>query len=170
MTSLHLAAYSIIQCFSLLKEALIEDFLSGQTDIAFPEITAQAKKRLRKLLSARAVDTRIFGATLAELCDIERRTILILSGLLRFEVLKLILTKRWHVHYGVNEKGNRRMAIPFKAKDVAADMTEFGHPDVALCFTQLSYYYSGKIILNRSSVCILSHFLIIFPKVSQISS
>lgn len=36
------------------------------------------------------------------------------------------------------------MAIPFKAKDVAAEMTEFGHPDVAICLTQLSYYYSGN--------------------------
>ncbi|CAF2626053.1 unnamed protein product [Rotaria sp. Silwood2] len=35
------------------------------------------------------------------------------------------------------------MAVPFRAKDVAADRTEFGHPDVALVLTQLSYYYSG---------------------------
>ena len=39
----------------------------------------------------------------------------------------------------------RRMAIPFKAKDVASTNTEFGHPDVALCFTHLSYYYAGNI-------------------------
>ncbi|CAF2934843.1 unnamed protein product [Rotaria sp. Silwood2] len=35
------------------------------------------------------------------------------------------------------------MVIPFRAKDVAADKTEFGHPDVALVLAQLSYYYSG---------------------------
>jgi hypothetical protein len=35
------------------------------------------------------------------------------------------------------------MAVPFRAKDVAADRTEFGHPDVAIVLTQLSYYYSG---------------------------
>ena len=35
------------------------------------------------------------------------------------------------------------MAVPFRAKDVASDRTEFGHPDVALILTHLSYYFSG---------------------------
>jgi hypothetical protein len=35
------------------------------------------------------------------------------------------------------------MAVPFRAKDVASERTEFGHPDVAIVLTQLSYYYSG---------------------------
>lgn len=37
----------------------------------------------------------------------------------------------------------RRMAVPFRAKDVASDRIEFGHPDVAILLSQLSYYYSG---------------------------
>ncbi|CAF2137162.1 unnamed protein product [Rotaria magnacalcarata] len=40
-------------------------------------------------------------------------------------------------------KFNRLMAVPFRAEDVAADNTEFGHPDVAIVLTQLSYYYCG---------------------------
>ena len=35
------------------------------------------------------------------------------------------------------------MAVPFRAKDVAADNTEFGHPDIAIGLTQLFYYYDG---------------------------
>ncbi len=35
------------------------------------------------------------------------------------------------------------MAVPFRAKDVAAEKTEFGHPDLAIILTHLSYYYSG---------------------------
>lgn len=35
------------------------------------------------------------------------------------------------------------MAVPFRAKDVAAERAEFGHPDVAIVLTLLSYYYSG---------------------------
>jgi hypothetical protein len=35
------------------------------------------------------------------------------------------------------------MAVPFKAKDVASERTEFGHPDMAIILTQISYYYSG---------------------------
>ena len=70
---------------------------------------------------------------------------LILRGLLSSEVLLVALKKRHRVNYGVNENPvfNRLMAVPFRAKDVAAENTEFGHPDVAIILTQLSYYYSG---------------------------
>ena len=44
---------------------------------------------------------------------------------------------------------NRLLAVPFRAKDVVADRTEFGHPDVALVLTHFSYYYSG---LNDSQL------------------
>ncbi|CAM4883176.1 unnamed protein product [Rotaria socialis] len=70
---------------------------------------------------------------------------LIMRGLLSSEVLFVALKKRYRVNFGVNQnsKFNRLMAVPFRAKDVAADNTEFGHPDVAIVLTQLSYYYSG---------------------------
>jgi hypothetical protein len=76
---------------------------------------------------------------------------LIIRGLLSSEVLLIALKKRYRVNYGVNSNPsfNRLMAVPFRAKDVAADRTEFGHPDVALVLTQLSYYYSG---LNDSQL------------------
>ncbi|CAF3726694.1 unnamed protein product [Rotaria sordida] len=70
---------------------------------------------------------------------------LIIRGLLSSEVLLVALKKRYRVNYGItsNPSFHRLMAVPFRAKDVAADRTEFGHPDVALVLTQLSYYYSG---------------------------
>ena len=70
---------------------------------------------------------------------------LIVRGLLSSEVLLFALRKRYRVNYGINRNSsfNRLMAVPFRAKDVAADKTEFGHPDIALILTQLSYYYSG---------------------------
>lgn len=131
--------------FNLLKSALIDDFLQGRLDIEFPEIVASMKKDLENILKNKIVDKTSFEIV-NKLSLSEQHTILILSGLLRFEVLKLILTKRWRVNYGVDENGRRRMAIPFKAKDIAAKMTEFGHPDVAISFTMLSYYYSGYLL------------------------
>ncbi|CAF1186849.1 unnamed protein product [Rotaria sordida] len=76
---------------------------------------------------------------------------LIIRGLLSSEVLLVTLKKRYRVNYGVNPSPifNRLMAVPFRAKDVVADRTEFGHPDVALVLTHLSYYYSG---LNDSQL------------------
>ncbi|CAF3750887.1 unnamed protein product, partial [Rotaria sordida] len=76
---------------------------------------------------------------------------LIIRGLLSSEVLLVAFKKRYRVNYGVNTNlsFNRLMAVPFRAKDIVADRTEFGHPDVALVLTQLSYYYSG---LNNSQL------------------
>ncbi|CAF4309861.1 unnamed protein product [Rotaria sp. Silwood2] len=49
------------------------------------------------------------------------------------------------VNYGINPNTtfNCKMAVPFRAKDVAPERTESGHPDVALVLTHLTYYYSG---------------------------
>lgn len=47
------------------------------------------------------------------------------------------------MNFGVNPSGHRRMAVPFRAKDIAAERAEFGHPDMAITLTLLSYYYSG---------------------------
>ncbi|CAF3964773.1 unnamed protein product [Adineta steineri] len=70
---------------------------------------------------------------------------LIVRGLLSSEILLFALKKRYRVSYGVtlDSSFHRLMAVPFRAKDVAADRTEFGHPDIALVLTHLSYYYSG---------------------------
>ena len=35
------------------------------------------------------------------------------------------------------------MAVPFQAKDIAAERTEYGHPDVALILTFSHYYHKG---------------------------
>ena len=35
------------------------------------------------------------------------------------------------------------LAIPYRAKDVPAETAEFGHPDVTILLTCLSYYYGG---------------------------
>ncbi|XP_055313653.1 uncharacterized protein LOC129574965 isoform X2 [Sitodiplosis mosellana] len=129
--------------FDDLKARLVEDFLKGELQVAF-SVDPSMKSDLEDVLKQKEIDKKSL-LMIGNFPLKERNTIMILSGLLRFEVLKLVLTKRWRVNYGVDktQKGKRKMAIPFKAKDVAAEMTEFGHPDAAICFTQLSYYYSG---------------------------
>lgn len=129
--------------FDELKNSLANDFLDGHLDIQFPsDLDASKKDELKKILTERDIQPHAFDIV-RQLLPRDQNLIMILSGLLRHEVLKMALTKRWRVNYGVDPKGARKMAIPFKAKDVAAEMTEFGHPDVAICLTQLSYYYSG---------------------------
>lgn len=132
-----------VSVYNQIKISLVDDFIEGRLNINFPEMTAPAKRDLRQILSQKEISSESFNRVMEEFTALERKILLILNGLLRFEVLKLVMMRRWRVNYGVNEKGKRKMAIPFKAKDVAAEMTEFGHPDVAICMTQLSYYYSG---------------------------
>lgn len=131
-----------------LSKLLIDDFINGALEIQFPEMSEMAKTLMKKFLSEQRNSSVMFDKVKSEFTSVHMDILMILSGLLQFNLLKLVLTRRWRVNYGVNEKGARQMAIPFKAKDVATEMTEFGHPDVAICYTQLSYYYSGNIYEN----------------------
>lgn len=132
--------------FDQLKSALINDFLSGQLDIDIhSEMNEKTKNHFEMLLTQEKIEKPLSDVIQSE---IDQDTIWILRGLLQCEVFKLVFTKRWRVNYGVDPDGHRKMAIPFKGKDCPTENSEFGHPDVAICLTQLSYYYSGlKIIL-----------------------
>lgn len=130
-----------------LKRKLAIDIASGAIP-EFPKQISATSLTDRKLIREILTDEKLSAPQLDNFLDRFdnepiRHTIFILSGLLKFGILKLALSKRWRVNYGRNVHGKRKMAVPFKAKDVAAEMTEFGHPDVAICLTQLSYYYSG---------------------------
>ena len=71
-----------------------------------------------------------------------RQAALILRGLLVYRILLMALTKRWNVQYGLHPRRDP-VAVPYQAKGVPSDQAEFGHPDVAILLTCLSFYYSG---------------------------
>lgn len=108
--------------FEDLRAALIDDFLNARLTIDFVEIAEWSKPWLKEFLSEKEIDTDTFQKINAY-SPAEQNTILILSGLLRLEVLKLALMKRWRVNFGVNPNGKRKMAVPFRAKDVACELT-----------------------------------------------
>ena len=73
-------------------------------------------------------------------------SLLLLRGLLAHGILQFALTqRRWRVDYGLDPSPQPRtmLAIPYRAKDVPSETAEFGHPDVAILLTCLSYYYGG---------------------------
>ena len=49
----------------------------------------------------------------------------LLRGLLNHQVLLPALSKRWRVEYDLHLAETRRMAVPYRAIDVASRMTEF---------------------------------------------
>ena len=81
--------------------------------------------------------------------------LLLFRGLLTSNILLFALSeRRWRVDYGlVSESQLRRrgyrsitptmLAVPYRAKDVPAPDTQFGHPDLTVILTCLSYYYAG---------------------------
>lgn len=71
-----------------------------------------------------------------------RQRLLLLRGLLIHKILLLGLNKRWNVQYGIDIRRDP-IAVPYKAKGIASDQAEFGHPDVSIILTCLSFYYSG---------------------------
>ncbi|RAL06801.1 uncharacterized protein BO97DRAFT_447317 [Aspergillus homomorphus CBS 101889] len=71
------------------------------------------------------------------------RKLLALRGFLAHGILGFALAaKRWLVDYGLSPS-RCMMAVPFRAKGVPSEHAEFGHPDVAIILTCLSYYYHG---------------------------
>ena len=80
--------------------------------------------------------------------------LLLLRGLLASNILLFALAeRRWRVDYGLQVAKESRyvgrprttttLAVPYRAKDVPARNTQFGHPDITIILTCLSYYYAG---------------------------
>jgi hypothetical protein len=71
------------------------------------------------------------------------QTLLILRGILQNKLLLHIFKdKRYRVNYGLDLKRSL-LAVPYRAKDLPTPRSEFGHPDVIILLTCLSYYYGG---------------------------
>jgi len=68
---------------------------------------------------------------------------LLLRGLLANDILLFVITeRRWRVDYGL-DLTRTSLAVPYRAKDTPAPTSEFGHPDITILLTCLSYYYAG---------------------------
>ncbi|KAH7018186.1 uncharacterized protein B0I36DRAFT_394922 [Microdochium trichocladiopsis] len=71
-----------------------------------------------------------------------RSSIMILRGLLLHRILLMTLKKRYGVTYGLHETRDP-VAVPFHAKGVPSDTSEFGHVDVSILLTCLAFYHKG---------------------------
>ncbi|KXH27289.1 hypothetical protein CSIM01_02573 [Colletotrichum simmondsii] len=71
-----------------------------------------------------------------------KQTIYLLRGILVNRILIMTLKKRWNVQYGLHPLRDP-IAVPYHAKGVPSEQSEWGHPDVAILFTCLAFYYDG---------------------------
>ncbi|EIW76860.1 hypothetical protein CONPUDRAFT_110521 [Coniophora puteana RWD-64-598 SS2] len=99
--------------------------------ISVPSLTIQAQDCLSNLRVRGALDENVWSLAL------------LLRGLIAHEVLLFCLRdKRYRVDYGLDLRRSM-LAVPYRAKDVPSTTAEFGHPDVVILLTCLSYYLSG---------------------------
>lgn len=75
-----------------------------------------------------------------------RHHLLLLRGLFAGGILAFSFGhKRWRVNYGLDRtrKPATQLAVPYRAKDMPTQRSEFSHPDVVITLTCNCYYYEG---------------------------
>ncbi|RVD89464.1 uncharacterized protein DFL_000471 [Arthrobotrys flagrans] len=128
-----------------LIKRLVNDICTGKTTILpmadrEPKIQRAVKDFISEAKIAPGLPTEIrmlFSDKVAVL-----KTIYLLRGLFVHRILLLALKKRWNVQYGLHPTRDP-VAVPYHAKGVPSEQAEWGHPDVAILFTCLSFYYHG---------------------------
>ncbi|KDQ19885.1 hypothetical protein BOTBODRAFT_183913, partial [Botryobasidium botryosum FD-172 SS1] len=131
----------------ILIEAVARDLIAGDDLMSLPNSLREA------------VFTFITSTTTLKDPDVKEvksycydtitwRRLLLLRGLLGHGlILHTLMDRRWKVNFGLlhEEDAAKRtmLAVPYVAKDVPSPRADFGHPDVVLVLTYLSYYYQG---------------------------
>lgn len=130
---------------------IIEDIVNNRTSfLRLLESGVPAKKitrTIRQFLSE--PDTKLqdkdglreVGRLFADQESAEK-TLLLVRGLILNRILLFCMKRRYNVQYGLHPTRDP-MAVPFEAKGVPSESSEFGHPDVSIILTTLSFYYAG---------------------------
>ncbi|KAF2634182.1 hypothetical protein P280DRAFT_474818 [Massarina eburnea CBS 473.64] len=122
----------------------------GQTSILpTMEIPPPRQDDIHTFVSSEKVTPEIVKAVAAFLRDRQQlmKVVFLLRGLLVHRILLSTLKKRWNVQYGLHPQRDP-IAVPYSAKGVPSDTAEFGHPDVSIILTCLSFYYDGITLLQ----------------------
>ena len=140
-----------------LISMITEDVMAGRLpNFNFQDISPALQIAIRSFISDENVlqvpDTVKRVEEYAKLSDQSHlwSGLLLLRGLLTSNVLLFALSeRRWRVDYGLVSQLQpigptpTMLAVPYRAKDMPAPDTQFGHPDLTIILTCLSYYYAG---------------------------
>lgn len=131
-----------------LIDAIVEDALNGELSTCpqlshlSPPLRMVAKTYMTKLDDLGPDDVPSLCSHYGKDSSVWK-TILLLRGLLAHGVLSYALgARRYRVDYGLAPERSM-LAVPYRAKDVPSLRAEFGHPDVCIILTCLSYHYGG---------------------------
>ncbi|KAI9369296.1 hypothetical protein BJX61DRAFT_549716 [Aspergillus egyptiacus] len=128
----------------LIQRVLVVIDKGGLPSVPFTQWTRQVRRSALHFIQFTGTmirDEKVVREALDGTIVLQR--LLILRGLLAHGIFRFAVGgKRWLVDYGLHPS-RCLMAVPFRAKGVPSDNAEFGHPDVAIVLTCLSYYYHG---------------------------
>lgn len=128
-----------------LKHRLVNNICAGRTSILpIRDCTMEERKAIQAFISRESVERPIVDIISRLFPDTPhaRKNVYLLRGLFVHGILLLCLKKRWNVQYGLHTSRDP-VAVPFHAKGVPSEQAEWGHPDVAILFTCLAFYYQG---------------------------
>lgn len=129
-----------------LHSRIMNDVCAGNVSLLrlSESIPSGTETAIRRVLSEADFDQDLFNTAAASYRhpDSAAKILLVIRGFIIHKILVLCLNKRWNVQYGLHP--NRApVAVPFEAKGKPSEQAEFGHPDVAIIFTCLAFYYTG---------------------------
>ena len=143
--------------FPMLVSLIAEDVMAGQLpNFDFQHVSSAVRDAIRSFISDEHVlqDTVKTVEGYAKSSDQNHlwNGLLLLRGLLTSTILQFALSeRRWRIDYGLVPKSRfgsssdstSMLSSPYRAKDVPAPNTQFGHPDLTVILTCLSYYYAS---------------------------
>jgi hypothetical protein len=128
-----------------LVELVCDDILDGKLpNFTFEHIPCHLKDAIRKCFTVSINNVQSLDQV-RQYCAGSNlwNGILLVRGLLAYGILVYALKeRRWRIDYGLDRQ-RTMLAVPYRAKDVPSSRAEFGHPDIAIVLTCLSYYYGG---------------------------
>ncbi|KAG2744148.1 hypothetical protein P692DRAFT_20809618 [Suillus brevipes Sb2] len=128
-----------------LVKLVSDDILAGDLpNFTFEHVPFHIKNSIRKYLTQFTIEPQLLHEVRSYYAGSSMwNGLLLIRGLLAHGVLIYTLKeRRWRVDYGLDPQ-RTMLAVPYRAKDVPSSRAEFGHPDIAVALTCLSYYYGG---------------------------
>ncbi|KAG2087459.1 uncharacterized protein F5147DRAFT_588110 [Suillus discolor] len=128
-----------------LVQLLANDVLNGELpNLALGHVPSHIKDTIRKCVTVPAIDVQYLDQVRSYCTGSSLwNGLLLIRGLLALGILISVLKERqWRIDYGLDPQ-RTLLAVPYRAKDVPSSKAEFGHPDISIALTCLSYYYAG---------------------------
>jgi hypothetical protein len=127
-----------------LISRLVDDIYHGRIPILPPECTKADLDAVKQFISEDKVAAEVAQSINQIYPDkpAVKQAIHLLRGLFVHRLLIMTFKKRWNVQYGLHPR-REPIAVPYMAKGIPSDQSEWGHPDVSIIFTVLAFYYDG---------------------------